>query len=256
MPLSRRTLLTQAAGVAASTASRGATAQAVQSASAIKAVAFDALAIFDARPVGARADAMFPGKGQDLAAAWRTRQFEYTWLRTLMGSYVDFWKVTDDALSFATGTLGLELTPANRADLMDAFVNLKAWPDVTPTLLALRKAGIRLAFLTNFSGSMLEANVRSAGLQGLFEAQLSTDRVKAYKPDPRAYAMGVDHFHLPSEQIAFVAFGGWDAAGAKRFGYWTYWCNRLGAHEEVLGTSPDMTRTGLADLRERLGQTA
>jgi 2-haloacid dehalogenase len=256
MLLSRRVLLAQAAGLTTLTPGSAANAQVVRPAPAIKAVAFDALAIFDLRPIAARADVIFPGKGQDLAAAWRTRQFEYTWLRTLMGSYVDFWQVTEDALSFAAATLGLALTAASRAQLMDEFLNLKAWPDVAPTLSALRAAGVRLAFLTNFSEAMLEANVRSAGLEGLFEAQLSTDRARAYKPDPRAYALGVDYFQLPPEQIAFAAFAGWDAAGAKRFGYWTYWCNRLGAREEVLGASPDMTRVGLADLRKHVSAAA
>jgi 2-haloacid dehalogenase len=95
---------------------------------------------------------------------------------------------------------------------------------------------------------MLNANVHSAGLQGFFEEHLSTDLVRAYKPDPRAYRMGLDHFKLPPEQIAFAAFGGWDAAGAKRFGYWTFWCNRLGAPTEVLGANPDASSSGLTEL--------
>jgi 2-haloacid dehalogenase len=166
----------------------------------------------------------------------------------LMGSYVDFWQVTDEALTFAGEQLGLDITSAKRMRLMDEFINLKAWLDVLPSLTALQQAGIRLAFLNNFSKSMHDANVRSAGLQGFFEEHLSTDQVRAYKPDPRAYRMGLDHFKLPSDQIAFAAFGGWDAAGAKRFGYWSYWCNRLGAPEEVLGANPDATSSGLTEL--------
>jgi 2-haloacid dehalogenase len=191
---------------------------------------------------------LFPGQGLNLAAAWKTRQFEYTWLRTLMGSYVDFWQVTDEALTFAGEQLGLDITAAKRTQLIDEFINLKAWPDVLPTLATLKRAGIRLAFLNNFSKSMLDANVRSAGLQGFFEAHMSTDQVRAYKPDPRAYRLGLDHFKLPADQIAFAAFGGWDAAGAKKFGYWTYWCNRLGAPREELGANPDATSSGIAEL--------
>ena len=44
---------------------------------------------------------MFPGKGAELSNAWRTRQFEYTWLRTMSGRYADFWHVTEEALIFA-----------------------------------------------------------------------------------------------------------------------------------------------------------
>src|SRR5215467_4310607 len=71
----------------------------------IEAVAFDGLAIFDPRPIGAVAEAIFPGGGAELMALWRTRQFEYSWLRTLTGNYLDFWHVTQDALEFSCASL-------------------------------------------------------------------------------------------------------------------------------------------------------
>jgi 2-haloacid dehalogenase len=160
--------------------------------------------------------------------------------------------LTDGARTFAGEQVGLIITPAKRVQLLDEFVNLKAWPDLLPVLTALRGAGIRLAFMSNFSKSMLDANVRSAGLEGLFEEHLSTDDVRAYKPDPRAYQMGINYCGLPLGQIAFAAFGGWDAAGAKKFGYWTYWCNRLGAPQDVLGVNPDATGSGMGGLLELL----
>jgi 2-haloacid dehalogenase len=36
-----------------------------------------------------------------VSTLWRTKQLQYTWLRTLMGRYVEFWQVTGDALDFA-----------------------------------------------------------------------------------------------------------------------------------------------------------
>jgi 2-haloacid dehalogenase len=95
---------------------------------------------------------------------------------------------------------------------------------------------------------MLDAAVRNSGLDGIFEAHLSTDRVQAFKPDPRAYRMGVDAFGMAKEEIAFAAFAGWDAAGAKRFGYPTFWVNRANAPLEELGVAPDGTGAGLQDL--------
>ena len=248
MSFSRRMLLRQATAAAAIVTSQAAEADSAQTAPVIRAVAFDGFVIFDPRPITAMSETLFPGRGLDLVAAWKTRQFEYTWLRTLMGSYVDFWQVTDEALTFATEQIALEMTPAKRMRLMDEFINLKAWDDVLPTLTTLQKMGIRLAFLNNFSKSMLEANVQSAGLQGFFEDHLSTDLVRAYKPDPRAYRMGLDHFKLPLEQIAFAAFGGWDAAGAKRFGYPTFWCNRLKLPVEELGVVPDSIGSSTVEL--------
>jgi 2-haloacid dehalogenase len=214
----------------------------------IKAIAFDGFPIIDPRPVLAKTEEIFPGKGTELTNAWRTRQFEYTWLRTLGGNYADFWRVTEESLVFAAKTLKLDLPADRRDQLMNAYLGLKAWPDVAPALKQLKDAGIRLAFLSNFTNAMLDAAVKNSGLEGFFEGHLSTDKVKAFKPDPRAYQMGIDAFKLKKEEIAFAAFAGWDAAGAKWFGYPTFWVNRLNAPVEELGVAPDGIGAGLGDL--------
>ncbi|HSE04046.1 MAG TPA: haloacid dehalogenase type II [Methylomirabilota bacterium] len=215
---------------------------------AIEALAFDALTIFDLRPVFTLAERLFPGRGTDLSAAWRTRQFEYTWLRALSGRYADFWTVTEEALVFAANMLRLELDPDRRAQLMNAHRGLKAYPDALPALRLLKDSGIRLGILTNMSPKMLDAAIDSAGLGGIFEQRLSTDAIRTYKPDPRAYHMAIDAFGLRLAQIGFVAFGGWDAAGARSFGYTTFWVNRLALPMEELGTSPDGIGASLTDL--------
>jgi 2-haloacid dehalogenase len=214
----------------------------------IKAIAFDGFPIIDPRPVFAKVDEMFPGKGQELSNAWRMRQFEYTWLRTMGGHYVDFWQVTEESLVFAAKMLKIELSADQRGQLMQSYLGLKAWPDVAPALQQLKAAGIRMAFLTNLTDVMLDAVVQNSALEGFFENHLSTDKVRAFKPDPRAYQMGVDAFGLRKEEIAFAAFAGWDAAGAKWFGYPTFWVNRLNLPVEELGVAPDGVGSGLGDL--------
>lgn len=214
----------------------------------VKAIAFDGFPIIDPRPVVARAEALFPGRGVELGNAWRARQFEYSWLRTLGGQYADFWRVTEDALTFAAKALKLEMSADQRDQLMQTYLALRAWPDVAPALRQLKDAGIRLAFLSNFTAAMLDAAVRNSGLEGLLEGHLSTDKVRAFKPDPRAYQMGLDAFAAKKEEIVFAAFAGWDVAGAKWFGYPTFWVNRLNAPVEQLGVLPDASGPGLADL--------
>jgi len=216
----------------------------------IKGIAFDGFAIFDPRPIAALTDRLFPGKGAELGNAWRIRQFEYTWLRTLMGRYVNFWQVTEEALVFAVRTLKLELSVEKRSQLMQAFLEIKAWSDALPALKLLRDANMRLVLLANLTTQMMDAGVTNSGLEGIFEPHLSTDRVRAFKPDPRAYQMGIDAFRLRRQEIAFAAFGGWDAAGAKVFGYPTFWVNRASAPAEELGVAPDGTGTNLQDLAE------
>jgi 2-haloacid dehalogenase len=220
----------------------------------VKAAAFDAFPVLDPRPVFALVENLFPGKGADLAAAWRTRQFEYTWLRTVSRRYVDFWRVTEDALVFAAKMLKLDLTSNQRVRLMDAYLAIRCWPEAPAALRALKDAGIRLAFLSNMTQEMLEAGIRNSGLEQVFDHVLSTDRVAAFKPDPRAYQMGIDAFGLRREEILFAAFAGWDAAGAKAFGFPTFWVNRQNQPAEELGFVADHSGTTLDDLVHYIGR--
>jgi 2-haloacid dehalogenase len=244
--LNRRTFVSLAAGAA--TALSAESVMAALSERKIKAIALDGLAVFDPRPVAALTEQIFPERGEELSALWRKQQFEYTWLRTLGGKYVDFLQVTEQALMFACRSLKLELAKAECDRLMQSYLELKAWPDALPALKELKARGLRMAFLSNFTSTMLDRAVRNSGLEGLFESHLSTDRVKAFKPDPRAYEMATTSFGLRKEEIAFAAFGGWDAAGAKWFGYPTFWVNRAHAAAEELGVQTDGTGKDLNDL--------
>ena len=129
-----------------------------------------------------------------------------------------------------------------------AFLKLKAWPDVADALQTLKAKGIKLGFLSNLTAEMLNTGLANSGLEGVLDHVLSTDTVETFKPDPRAYQLGIDAFNLPKEQIAFAAFPGWDAAGAEWFGYRTFWVNRMGAKPESLDLKKTVTGQGLNDL--------
>jgi len=245
MKVLRRNLLLAASALGSVRSIGAGRAQARRS---FKAIAFDGFPIIDPRPVAARAEAAFPGRGAALMHAWRTRQFEYTWLRTLSRRYADFWQVTQEALVVSAKATGLELDDKTRDRLMQTFLELKVWSDVDAALRELKAHGLRMAFLANPTEQMLEAPLRNSGLDGLLEPPLSVDRVKAYKPDPRAYQMGLDAFGLRREEIVFAASASWDAAGAKAFGYPSFWVNREKLPVESLGVEPDGIGHGMADL--------
>ncbi len=214
----------------------------------IKALAFDAFPIFDSRSVFRACETIFPTRGTDLAIAWRSRQFEYQWLRALGAHYQDFWKATRDALYFAAQALHLTLTNEQADTLMSGFLSLQAWPDVPEALAQLKRSGRKLAFLSNATPKILESGIHNSKLDGLFDHVISTDRIKTFKPDPRAYQLGVDVLGMRKEEILFVAFAGWDAAGATWFGYPTFWNNRQGVPAEELGVSSDGAGQSLTDL--------
>ena len=214
----------------------------------IGAVAFDAFALFDARPAFAACEAVAPGRGNELANLWRTRQFEYQWLHALGQQYQDFYTATGAALEFAARALKIDLAMDARERLMHGFLELRAWPDVAATLRALRQSGKKLALLSNATPRILTSALRNSDLETALDEVISTDRIRSYKPDPRAYQLGVDVLKLPKERIAFVAFAGWDVAGAKWFGYPTFWNNRQAAPPEALGVKADSDGATLGEL--------
>jgi 2-haloacid dehalogenase len=151
-----------------------------------------------------------------------------------MQRYIDFWHVTQDALNYAVNQTKLKLEPEQSKQLMSAYLQLKPWPDVAAVLETLQKRGLRLALLSNMTTAMMQTCVKGSNLEGLFEFQLSTDRVKTFKPDPAAYSMATEAFDLGKHQIAF--------------GYPTYWVNRLNVSPEELGVSADRTGHDLSSL--------
>ena len=222
----------------------------------IRAVAFDGYAVFDATTLIAAAESVVPGRGRELVGAWRTRQFEYQWLRTLGEHYADFNQTGADALTFAAQSLGISFGDEQRAKLLSAQQTLAPWPDAAAAIARLRGAGLRLAFLSNMTEHMLDDGARRAGFRDGFEHVLSTDRIRAAKPDPRAYQMALDAFGMPREEVAFVGFAGWDAAGSTWFGYPTVWTNRLATPAEQLDATPALTCRNLADAVEFLLKSA
>jgi 2-haloacid dehalogenase len=142
----------------------------------------------------------------------------------------------------------MELTPATRQQLMAAYLRLQAWFEVPQALQALKQAGLRLAFLSNATPQILHAGIKNAQLEGVFDQVLSTDQVRTYQPDPRAYQMALEALGLQREAILFVACAGWDVAGATWFGSPTFWVNRLQLPAEGLGVVPDAIGRDLTEV--------
>ena len=204
----------------------------------VKALVFDAYGtIFDVRSVLNRCEEVFPGHGSDLTGLWRTKQLEYTWLRSLMGRYEDFWQVTQDGLVFACRSLGLAPSEEQIDHLMQAYLTLDTFPEIAAALDAMSK--LPCAILSNGSPKMLEGVVRNAGLEGRFQHILSVDEVRIYKPSPVVYQLAETHLGIGRNEIGFVSSNCWDVAGAKSFGFQVYWLNRQNAPLEMLGFQPD-----------------
>jgi 2-haloacid dehalogenase len=214
----------------------------------IKACVFDAYGtLFDVNSAARTAEDSLGDKWQPLAELWRLKQLQYTWLRGLAGHHEDFWQVTGDALDFAMSTLHIEDT-ALRSRLINLYLALSAYPEVPDTLKRLKAAGMKLAILSNGAPAMLAAATANAGIAESFDAVLSAEEVKVYKPHSSVYQLACDRLDVEAGRVCFLSSNGWDAYSAKAFGFRVLWCNRLRQEPERIPETPDAQIATLAKL--------
>lgn len=182
-----------------------------------------------------------------LAADWRRKQLEYTWLRALSGTHADFWQVTADALDWALDAAELS-DPALRTRLLALYRELPAYPEVPSVLAALRARSMPCAILSNGSPAMLADAIASAGIGEALSAVISVEEVGIFKPAPQVYALVERHLGLPPAQVGFVSANGWDACSAAGFGFHSIWVNREGAPMDRLAARPAQVLGDLSPL--------
>jgi 2-haloacid dehalogenase len=233
---------------------------------AITALVFDAYGtLYDTQSVQTESERLCPGKGELIAQLWRLKQLEYSWLRSLMQEYRDFWDVTGAALEFALRASGVGPDDAIRTRLMDNYLHLDPYPEAPEALAAL--AGRRLAILSNGSPKMLDALVHNSGLEQWIETVISIDAARTYKPHPACYALVEQALGVRRRDVLFVSSNGFDVAGAKAFGFNVACIRRTGEERvsegaidcrafyrmlrgrvEELGHVPDHIVSALTDL--------
>lgn len=214
----------------------------------IDACVFDAYGtLFDISSVARGAQDALGDDWRALSDLWRTKQLQYTWLRGLAGHHADFWQVTQDALQVSLETLGLH-QPGLQDRLMQLYLRIEAYPEVIPTLQALRARGLKTAILSNGSPMMLAAAVQNAGLGDVLDAVLSVESVGVFKPHPSVYQLAADHFATQPQRVCFLSSNGWDAYSAKAFGFQVLWCNRFGQAPERIPSQPDGSITDLSAM--------
>lgn len=176
-------------------------------------------------------------EAQALSATWRQKQLEYSWVLALAGRYTPFWTLTERALDFALArhpTVDRRV----RADLLEAYKALDAYPEVPATLEHLRRAGLRTAILSNGDTAMLDAAVRAADLKGHLDAVLSVDPAGTFKTAPAAYALAPAALAVARERIVFLSSNRWDIAGAAAYGFTPVWVNRTAQPDEYPDLAP------------------
>ena len=219
----------------------------------IGACVFDAYGtLFDVNAAAARCKDDLGDKAEALSALWRTRQLEYSWLRSLMQEYVEFWQLTGDGLDYAMAALGIE-DATLRERLMDVYMRLDPYPEVKDVLTVVKGGGLKTAILSNGSPKMLNSAIENAGINDVLDDSFSVDSIGVYKPHPSVYQMAVDGLDVEAGRICFMSSNAWDASAAANFGFRVVWVNRFGQPQERIPGQHEQEITTLETLPALLG---
>ncbi|QHQ63410.1 haloacid dehalogenase type II [Anaerocolumna sedimenticola] len=217
----------------------------------IKAVVFDAYGtLYDVHSIVRKCEKIYPGKGYQISQVWRQKQLEYSWLRSLMDRYQDFWSLTGDALSYALDELNLQYSKGTIEDILNEYLYLDLYPEVVESLQAFRPW--KLSILSNGSPKMLKELAANTNLDKHMDAIISVDSLKTYKPKANVYNLAVENLGVNKNEILFVSSNGWDVAGSKSFGFTVGWINRLNKPVERLGIEPNYIVSNLAELANKV----
>lgn len=220
----------------------------------IAACVFDAYGtLFDVHAAAAALAGDIGPQATRLSDIWRSKQLEYSWLRSLMGAHRDFWGLTGDALDHAMQAVGLGERPELRRKLLELYWHLDSFPEVAGMLDRLRQGGVRTAILSNGSPDMLSAAVAAAGLGTRLDAVISAEEAGIFKPDARVYQLAPDRLGVGVQEICFLSSNGWDVAGAGHFGFRVVWINRRGQPADILPGRPCAQIPALDRLPAMLG---
>ena len=217
----------------------------------IKAIIFDAYGtLFDVNSAAKMCKSKIGDKWESFSNYWRMTQLEYTFLRTLMNRYKDFWQITEDSLDKSMKVYEIDLSL--KEELLRLYKKLSVFPEVKQTLISLKKKKLKLAILSNGTPALLNGLVRSNDLNDLFNDIFSIDEVKVYKPSTQVYEMPIKKYQIEKNEVAFLSANTWDVSGGGNFGYTSIWVNRNNNIFDHLDYKPSSEIKNLNELNKFL----
>ena len=213
----------------------------------VTACVFDAYGtLFDVNSAAAKCKEKLGDKWESFGNAWRTTQLEYTWLRSLMKKYKNFWQITEDSLDHTMATFKIDKNM--REELLNLYKELVPYPEVKECLDGLKSKKIKIAILSNGTPDLLKRLVESNNIQNYFDDIMSAENVGVYKPDSKVYEMPIKKYSCKPENICFLSSNTWDVSGGGVFGYNAIWVNRFNKVFDKLDYKPQHIINNLKQL--------
>jgi len=215
----------------------------------IKAIIFDAYGtLFDVNSAAEMCKNKIGDKWENFSNYWRMTQLEYTFLRTLMDRYKDFWQITEDSLDKSMKVYKID--NSLKKELLNLYKKLSVFPEVKQALIKLKEKKLKLAILSNGTLTLLNGLVNSNNLNDLFDDIFSIDEVKVYKPSPKVYEMPIKKYKIKKNEVAFLSANTWDVSGGGNYGYNPVWVNRNNNIFDNLDFKPSYEIQNLKELEE------
>ncbi len=182
---------------------------------------------------------------------WFNQLLQSAFVSTVLNTYIDFGKIGMAALEMVAEKQNVRLSDGDKEIVKNGMQQLPPHPEVKESLAQLRKAGLRLAALTNSTQKVAQAQLTNAGLSEYFEQILSADTVQRLKPASEPYQMAAKQFGVSVGEVRLIAAHAWDVAGAMRAGCAAAFVARPGKVLNPLAPRPDVVGS---DLREVAAQ--
>jgi 2-haloacid dehalogenase len=144
---------------------------------------------------------------------------------------------------------------ALRARLVRTWHRLPAWDDVAEGLRRLRERYVVIA-LSNGGFALLTHLVKAERLA--FDAIVSAQNARSYKPDPRVYHCAAELLDVAPHRVLMVAAHAWDIDGAREAGLRTAFLERpaeKGPHgraDRATDTTSDLVVRSVPELAAAL----
>ncbi|OLY91417.1 2-haloacid dehalogenase [Cnuella takakiae] len=183
---------------------------------------------------------------------WFGLLLQYSLVENCTNQYHDFATIGNAALDLAAVALDEEVGEHEKKAALSLMGHLKPYKDVKPGLQLLKQQGLRLATLTNSPQQTLMTQLSNSALTSYFEANLSVDAVRKFKPAVEPYQHAAAVLGVAPSEILMVAAHGWDIAGAAAAGMQTAFIRRKGQAPYTLAPKPDYSCRHIKDLANTL----
>jgi 2-haloacid dehalogenase len=196
---------------------------------------------------------IFAGYAKEATGLWRSKQLEYAFRRALMRKYESFDVCTAQALRFVSRHLGVSLDEETLRNLLQQYLRLPAYPDVSIALEQLEARGFKIVACSNGTEQAVRGLLERSGVLARFSGIVSVDPIRTFKPDPAVYEYLAAQAQAQKESVCLISSNPFDVIGAKACGLRTAWVQR--DPQSIFDPwefEPDLVVHGLEELSAKL----